>query len=262
MQIPASPVARACLFALVLTALWTVPCLLVTSQIVMDGRTMHRPVDPAAVFRGQLLRWWIWIPITPAIIAFTRRFGRRIVPHLWFAAGISLIATAAWVLQALINENWQDRPLTTFQIIYPVALNWTLACYAAIAALTMAVDDRRRSAELQKQLDESRLVALTRQLQPHFLFNTLHSIAALVRTGRGPAAVEPSRSSVRCCANRWMPSRRPKWNWAARSKLPRCTSTSSKHASQTVCMWNEISLRKPCPLWCPGSFCSRCWKTR
>jgi hypothetical protein len=195
MRLPASPVAKASLLALILAALWTVPCLLVTSQIILDGRTMNHPVDPWSTFRGQLLRWWAWIPLTPAIIAFTRRVGRRGShlrwgPHLLFIAAISLYTCAAWSLQMGMNEGFKDPFFGTFQIIYPVSLNYTLAIYLAIAGLTMATDGRRQATQLQRQLDEARLVALTRQLQPHFLFNTLHSIAALVRTGRGGEAVD------------------------------------------------------------------------
>ena len=39
-----------------------------------------------------------------------------------------------------------------------------------------------RSAQLQAQLSEARLLALKSQLQPHFLFNTLHSISSLMLT--------------------------------------------------------------------------------
>lgn len=44
-----------------------------------------------------------------------------------------------------------------------------------------ANERERRAAELERSLTEARLTSLTRQLQPHFLFNTLNTIAALVR---------------------------------------------------------------------------------
>ena len=190
MHLPASRAARFGIYTVALAALWSVPCLMVTSQLAIDARLMHRPIDPFAVFREQLLRWWIWIPLTPAVIAFTRRIGRRPVPHLLFILGISLITTAAWTLQGYANGGFKDRPVILFQLFYPVSLNWTLLSYLAIAGISMAADGWRRAAELQKQLGEARLIALTRQLQPHFLFNTLHSIAGLVRANRGPEAVE------------------------------------------------------------------------
>ena len=39
-----------------------------------------------------------------------------------------------------------------------------------------------RASQLETQLAKARLQALKSQLQPHFLFNTLHSISALMLT--------------------------------------------------------------------------------
>jgi sensor histidine kinase YesM len=47
-----------------------------------------------------------------------------------------------------------------------------------------------RASELEAQLANAQLQALRAQLQPHFLFNTLHGIAGLVRTQRNETAVE------------------------------------------------------------------------
>jgi sensor histidine kinase YesM len=63
--------------------------------------------------------------------------------------------------------------------------------YAAIAALTQALvyfrDARERElrlARVEGQLARARLDALTAQIRPHFLFNTLHTIGQLWRSGR------------------------------------------------------------------------------
>jgi sensor histidine kinase YesM len=66
-------------------------------------------------------------------------------------------------------------------------LDWELLAYAAIAGLSHAVFFSReahrrelRTAQLEKHLVEAQLQTLQRQLQPHFLFNTLHAISALM----------------------------------------------------------------------------------
>ena len=46
-----------------------------------------------------------------------------------------------------------------------------------------------RAAQLETSLAEARLHALELQIQPHFLFNTLNAISALVRTGQPEQAV-------------------------------------------------------------------------
>jgi LytS/YehU family sensor histidine kinase len=47
-----------------------------------------------------------------------------------------------------------------------------------------------RRAEMARELTAAQLEALRSQLQPHFLFNTFHGIAALIRTGRTQAALD------------------------------------------------------------------------
>ena len=74
-------------------------------------------------------------------------------------------------------------------------VEWELTMYAAIAvfsyALALQAEAQRRDvalAQLQTGLSEARLLSLQRQLRPHFLFNTLHAIAALIR--RDPETAE------------------------------------------------------------------------
>jgi LytS/YehU family sensor histidine kinase len=50
--------------------------------------------------------------------------------------------------------------------------------------------DAMRSLELERQLSAAQLQALQMQLEPHFLFNTLNSITALVELGRQKEAAE------------------------------------------------------------------------
>jgi len=68
--------------------------------------------------------------------------------------------------------------------------------YCGIVAASYAMeyyekytDRERTAARLEVSLSEARLHALELQIQPHFLFNTLNSISALVRTARDREAV-------------------------------------------------------------------------
>jgi sensor histidine kinase YesM len=65
--------------------------------------------------------------------------------------------------------------------------DWEMATYWALVAFVHAIDYHRESqereiaaAQLQTQLAEAQLEALQRQLHPHFLFNTLNTIATLM----------------------------------------------------------------------------------
>ena len=68
-----------------------------------------------------------------------------------------------------------------------------LACVFVVATLhawrwlRAYQSEQVRSSELEKRLADAQLNALRMQLQPHFLFNTLHSIAALVSENPGTA---------------------------------------------------------------------------
>jgi LytS/YehU family sensor histidine kinase len=65
--------------------------------------------------------------------------------------------------------------------------DWEMMTYWAIAGLSHAVlyyresrDRELRTSQLETKLIEAQMTALQRQLQPHFLFNTLHAISALM----------------------------------------------------------------------------------
>jgi two-component system, LytTR family, sensor kinase len=64
---------------------------------------------------------------------------------------------------------------------------WTTA-YLAFAYSIEVQEQERRSAELIVQAQEAQVLALRYQINPHFLFNTLNAIAALVRDA--PARAE------------------------------------------------------------------------
>jgi LytS/YehU family sensor histidine kinase len=71
-----------------------------------------------------------------------------------------------------------------------------LILYAAIIAIGYVLDSRQHlarqeteTARINELLTRAQLDALRRQIEPHFLFNTLNGIAALVREGRNDAAI-------------------------------------------------------------------------
>jgi LytS/YehU family sensor histidine kinase len=76
---------------------------------------------------------------------------------------------------ALLTGFW------TYFLVTTLALQFSL--YAAVVAAAHGVEYYKRSREreqLEAQLAETRLQMLNMQLQPHFLFNTLNTIAEMV----------------------------------------------------------------------------------
>ena len=155
----------------------------------------------------QVLSWGTWCLLAPAILWL----GAAVPPEKrarWLAvqlpAGLaaSVLHAAAGTLIAAAARPWGPRgsqgPLLG-QILGRVTntLHLELLVYLAILGSGYAVDYYRRfrdrelrTAQLESRLAEARLDALRLQLQPHFLFNALHTVAGLVRQGESPAAVE------------------------------------------------------------------------
>src|SRR5262249_30304908 len=120
-----------------------------------------------------------------------------------FSAAVAIcFITAAWIagMEKLLNP-WaysQDpgRFLTLLSHKFWNGLVSFLLLYASVLAISYALEYRERlarqqaeTARLNEQLSKAQLSALRRQIEPHFLFNTLNAIAGLVREGRSDDAV-------------------------------------------------------------------------
>jgi two-component system LytT family sensor kinase len=155
-----------------------------------------------------MLSWLPWALST----AFVLRLGRRFPPvklrplvtwvtHLGACAAIGLIFSAwtTW-LDVLLNpyaNSSAPGPFAHlwFDKFYNGILTF-LVLYAAIVTVSYVLDSRERlalqrteTARLNELLSKVQLDALRRQIEPHFLFNTLNAVAGLVREGRNDAAV-------------------------------------------------------------------------
>jgi len=77
------------------------------------------------------------------------------------------------------------------EILYGFLTAWQVAIGAnAYHYYVRMMDERRAGERLETQLRETKLMLFRAQLEPHFLFNALNSIAALVRLDRKEPAIE------------------------------------------------------------------------
>jgi signal transduction histidine kinase len=146
-----------------------------------------------------------WIPLSLAVIALgarypltTDRWRRHAVVHVLAAPVLSFGANVLVVLMYWAGAGrFQGLMALARQgTIWAIArFHVTLVIYAVILGATQAVlyyrEARARElklARLEGQLAEARLQALQAQVRPHFLFNTLHTIGQLWRTGRSDDA--------------------------------------------------------------------------
>ena len=143
--------------------------------------------------------WYSWACLTPAILYLARR-APFIDRDSWkFALAVHVpgvfVVTAAHVVLAVSSQTaivWlvgqEQRSWTAeAQRMFFNNFDWEMMTYWAIVGLSHALryhneaqDRALRASQLETHLVEAQLQALQRQLQPHFLFNTLHTISALM----------------------------------------------------------------------------------
>jgi len=112
---------------------------------------------------------------------------------------ITLFAATALIEFLVTYRGIASRP--SFISYIPVALRQDLLPWIALAAFVVAFELRRRAnrsrlerERLRAQVAEHRLIALTSQLHPHFLFNTLQGISTLIH--RDPDAADEMLSKL------------------------------------------------------------------
>jgi hypothetical protein len=170
------------------------------SDTVFSMRSQGHHHAWVALFMTLMLGWLPWAVAGPFILDLNRGFPLSLkAPAAWaihFGFCIFLSAAdAAWTagLEELWNPWMVDPPVSYAQLL-PVKLLTrfasSLVLYGAIVAVGYAIDYRQRLAELQIETTRAQLDALRRQIEPHFLFNTLNGIAAIVREGRNAVAVQ------------------------------------------------------------------------
>ena len=187
---------RSLRFALVFL-FWTLIGLSFASQFYLSSYKAGRPVTWGLAVSSSLGDWYVWAVLSLPIIHLARRFrfdhakwGRNVAAHLAASALCSLVYTAARAGVGQAQSWLAGRPMSfaeTFNPLLMKTFHLNLLIYWFIVSVHHAFDYYRqmqsrelRAAELEKRLAQARLQALQIQLNPHFLFNTLHAISSLM----------------------------------------------------------------------------------
>jgi two-component system LytT family sensor kinase len=177
---------------------WTVFGLVLANQTYMQATLGGRRVTWLPVLRFGLLEGCLWAFATLAIFWLARRFPlekgrvvRGIAVHLVAAVVLSL-ARAGFLV--LLSRNVEWLAPRRFAPVFWGSSSTNVLFYALVLGIAHTVlyygryRERERAAEqLARGLTEARLQALKMQLQPHFLFNTLNAISALIPDEAKPA---------------------------------------------------------------------------
>lgn len=150
---------------------WALVALLFIAQNVVADLSRGRPIDWRRDAAEESLYWLAFALLTPLLLWLTRR--RRLAVHLLASPAVAALQVAIYfaLLRAIGVRG------TSFLILLMIAY-WK---YWVIVGLLHGLAYAKAAAELRAQLAAAQLERLRAQLQPHFLFNALNSIAVLLR---------------------------------------------------------------------------------
>jgi hypothetical protein len=150
------------------------------------------------IFLLEIPAWWSWLLLAPGIFWLARLFPvhgrhrwRNLVLHFPFSAamvfvGMTIVVGVKWPLisyRAPPGMKWWQDVVPEYVRIFAILIPIYFVILAAAHALYASREAQRRTmraAQLQTLLERARRDLLRTQLQPHFLFNTLHAISALM----------------------------------------------------------------------------------
>ena len=183
-----------------IAAIWSAGGLFDASQtvLIMHAEGRHHPWPP--LFGTELASWLPWALATPLIVRLARQHPivggmsvRTVGVHLAAFAIISAVAESWSALLQVLFNPWNNRKWPTFVDTWTTSLIFQvltfLIAYALILTVTYVVDARQSMARQNEELSKAQLAALRRQMEPHFMYNALNSIAGLVRDDRNDDAV-------------------------------------------------------------------------
>ena len=173
---------------------WVLVAVMATQTLGFALTRTGRRFDWVPIFASNLESCMLWAAFTPFLLALGRRFRieRGVWPlnltlHVAVAFAFTMLDVYSWRLEAPFIRPGVPPSTTPFLVEVARQLVLDLGWYSIVVALAhvdyyaaVSRAESVRRAQLQAQLDAARLDALQSQLRPHFLFNTLTTIAEQV----------------------------------------------------------------------------------
>jgi two-component system LytT family sensor kinase len=146
-----------------------------------------------------LTYWYLVAALAPAVLWLSRRFPldrqhwpRNAAIHMLLGGLFSVAHSGVYLTISIFllstgDDNAGLSPMDLVRLVFSLNLAFRFLTYSLIVTISHAFDYHQRyregelkTAQLEASLALAQLQALKTQLHPHFLFNTLNSISALV----------------------------------------------------------------------------------
>lgn len=156
-------------------------------------------MSPVLIFSLNLVKFFLWFAFAPLIFLLVKKFGfekretffRNFFIQIGIGLSFIILHTIIYTPISAYFDPAVEKNLPTmatlfekylfFGNLYLGILLYTLLFIISQGYLFFDsyLRERIRRSQLQTELADARLQTLKMQLQPHFLFNTLHSISSL-----------------------------------------------------------------------------------
>jgi signal transduction histidine kinase len=188
---------------------WTLVAVLFAAHNYLSNAAEGRPITLLQAAWWSAAEWYTWALLTPLVIWLIRRMPAGERPRLRTVAILAAAGLGVAALQVALEHGadhlvvlltgdpsvsvgvWLSDGVrdTALDLAYlvPRKIGFSFITFCALVIVVLAADyyrlyrDRElRTARLEGALARAQLRALQAQLQPHFLFNTLNTIASLI----------------------------------------------------------------------------------
>ncbi|MFC1513845.1 sensor histidine kinase [candidate division KSB1 bacterium] len=166
---------------------------LFSSESFLIAKLNNAPSGFMNIFPYELLRWMPWVIFMPFILTLSRKFlitGLRPIKvyfiHSSFAVLFSMFHASFYFIYDIFldfSTTWNTATIMT-NFVRSSTLNffvyWVIVgVYFLLNYYRKTREAELKASQMETQLAHAKLDVLKMQLQPHFLFNTLHMIPAL-----------------------------------------------------------------------------------
>ncbi|HEY0230452.1 MAG TPA: histidine kinase [Dokdonella sp.] len=181
-------------------ALWSAVVVLFALQWFVHDAMLGEPWPMDNYLRWSMVEWYTWAALAPIVFRVTERYPIE-SPLRWSSLRAHALASVAITLLAIVIGATVSHLLEPgslgeqFGQFFGKHVAMGFVTYCTLVAIWQAIHFQREktrreieASRLAAELAQSRLQVLKTQLQPHFLFNTLHAIVTLL--DEDPASAE------------------------------------------------------------------------